>query len=149
MLPGSKWRNREMTGKVCVTGGAGMIGSRLVRALTEARYDVVVVDNLWRGKLRNLEQIPGFDLSSNFHKLDLSEPQVLDPFGAILTDCDVLIHLADIVAGIGFVFNNQYEVFRVNNLINSNVIRSAADARVEKILYAGTACSFPKGLQLS
>lgn len=138
-----------MTMKICVTGGAGMIGSRLVRALRDSEYDVIVVDNLWRGKLKNLESITGFDVKSAFQNVDLADPRLMARFTGILSTCEAVVHLADIVAGIGYVFNNQYEIFRVNNLINTNVFRACADANVRKVLYAGTACSFPKDLQLS
>jgi GDP-D-mannose 3', 5'-epimerase len=138
-----------MTMKVCVTGGAGMIGSRLVRALVEGGSDVSVVDNLWRGRLRYLEGIPGFDVRESFHEVDLADSGAAPTFERILDRCDAVIHLADIVAGIGYVFNNQYEIFRVNNLINTNVWRACAAARVGRVLYAGTACSFPRNLQLS
>lgn len=138
-----------MTRTICVTGGAGMIGSRLVRALREAKYGVIVIDNLWRGKLKSLESIPGFDAASEFCNLDLADPDLVDKVTVIFRECDAVIHLADIVAGIGYVFNNQYDIFRVNNLINTNVFKACADARVGKVLYAGTACSFPKHLQLS
>lgn len=126
-----------------------MIGSRLVRALCEAGNEVVVIDNLWRGKLRHLESIPGFDVTSHFHKLDLADERERPQVVRIFEKCDAVIHLADIVAGIGYVFTNQYEIFRVNNLINTNVVKACADAGVAKVLYAGTACSFPKQLQLS
>lgn len=138
-----------MTKTICVTGGAGMIGSRVVRALSEAGHDVVVIDNLWRGRLRHLESIAGFDITSQFHKLDLSDNREIPGVTKIFEKCDAVIHFADIVAGIGYVFNNQYEIFRVNNLINTNVFKACADSGVAKVLYAGTACSFPKQLQLS
>lgn len=135
--------------KICVTGGAGMIGSRLVRSLSESGYDVVVVDNLWRGKLKYVQTIHGFEVQSAFHNMDLADPALIERFTELLRGCDAVIHLADIVAGIGYVFNNQYEIFRVNNLINTNVFRACVAANVRKVLYAGTACSFPKNLQLS
>jgi GDP-D-mannose 3', 5'-epimerase len=138
-----------MTKKVCVTGGAGMIGSRLVRALRQHGYDVAVVDNLWRGSLANLAGIPGFHVSDDFHNIDLSEARNSDEFLRVLADCNAVIHLADIVAGIGYVFNHQYEVFRINNLINTNTFHSIARSDVRRVIYAGTACSFPKGLQQS
>ena len=36
--------------KILVTGGAGMIGSNLVKKLVRRGFEVFVADNLWRGK---------------------------------------------------------------------------------------------------
>lgn len=138
-----------MNRHICVTGGAGMIGSRLVRALLESGDTVSVIDNLWRGQLRYLTALDGFDAGTMFHDIDLSDPGAVSRTRDVLDGCDALVHLADIVAGIGYVFNNQYEIFRVNNLINTNVLRACADARTARVLYAGTACSFPRHLQMS
>ena len=41
----------KTTKKILVTGGAGMIGSNLVKRLVNEGNQVKVVDNLWRGKL--------------------------------------------------------------------------------------------------
>ena len=138
-----------MTMHVCVTGGAGMIGSNLVRRFCSLGHRVSVVDNLWRGRLENLVGIPGFEPERDFHRIDLSDAASAPALARVLRDCDALIHLADIVAGIGYVFNNQYEVFRVNNLINTHTFAAVADSAVKLVLYAGTACSFPKDLQRS
>src|SRR5438309_1177906 len=43
--------------KIVVTGGAGFIGSILVKRLVELEYDVVVVDNFSTGKMENLESV--------------------------------------------------------------------------------------------
>ncbi len=40
--------------KVLVTGGAGFLGSHLVDALVDRRDEVVVLDNLRRGRLSHL-----------------------------------------------------------------------------------------------
>lgn len=138
-----------MTMRVGVTGGAGMIGTRLVGVLGNLGHETVVIDNLWRGTLRNLESIENFDIAADFHEIDLADPAMVSTVKEIFASCDAVIHLADVVAGIQYVFNNQYEIFRLNNTINTNVFRACAEAAVPRVLYAGTACSFPKGLQLS
>ena len=133
--------------RVLVTGGAGMIGSNLVRRLCAIEAEVSVVDNLWRGRIDNLRRDDGtpiIDLETNFHELDLAVPGVLD---TLLPNVDIVFHLADIVAGIGYVFNNQGSIFRQNLLINSNVISAVRDRPVDAFVYVGTACSFPAHLQ--
>ncbi len=138
--------NRPLNRKVLVTGGCGMIGSNLVKRLLKERFDVYVIDNLWRGKLEYLNDgsgVPVVDLEHNFFNIDLSVPGACDH---IVNSMDYVVHLADIVAGIDYVFNNQGDLFRQNNLINSNVINSCRKAGKEKIrgfIYVGTACSFP------
>ena len=133
---------------VLVTGGAGMIGSNLVKRLVSAQYKVSVVDNLWRGKIDYLngpDGKPVIDLDHQFFNIDLSETGLIDK---LLEGIDYVVHLADIVAGIGYVFNNEGAIFRQNLLINSNVIHSCRKQKTLKgFLYVGTACSFPKHLQ--
>lgn len=135
--------------KICITGGAGMIGSALLRKLSNKGYEIIVIDNLWRGKVENINTIENWDFNNNFHNIDLSDTNNEEKLLKILESTDVLIHLADIVAGIGYVFNNQYEIFKINNTINTNIFSICAKLNIKKILYAGTACSFPKNLQLS
>ncbi|MBN1187057.1 MAG: NAD-dependent epimerase/dehydratase family protein [Bacteroidales bacterium] len=136
--------------KIIITGGAGMIGSNLTKKLVELDHEVHVIDNLWRGKLEYLSDDsngkPVIDLDHNFHNIDLSDEI---PKPAVFEGTDYLIHLADVVAGIGYVFNNQGSLFRQNLLINSNTIKFAKDLEIKGFLYAGTACSFPAELQSS
>lgn len=131
--------------KILVTGGAGMIGSNLVKRLVKDGNEVIVVDNLWRGKLEYLDDETGksiIDLENNFYNRDLSIPGACDD---LLDNIDIVYHLADIVAGIDYVFSNQGYLFRQNNLINSNVITSIRNSnyKVKGFIYVGTACSFP------
>ena len=133
--------------KIIITGIAGMIGSYVTRELVAQGHQVVGIDNLWRGKLTYIENISGFEISKDFYELDLSSVKDIDAILKIFEGADCIIHLADIVAGIGYVFNNEYSVFRQNLLINSNVISLASKIKVKKFLYVGTACSFPMQLQ--
>jgi len=133
--------------KTLVTGGAGMIGSNLVKRLVQIGRDVHVVDNLSRGKLAYLQDdrgVPVIDLASRFHNADLCIPGVIESLGIAF---DEVYHLADVVAGIGYVFANQLSIFRTNILINSNVVDSVRRLKPGAYIYVGTACSFPANLQ--
>lgn len=133
--------------KVLVTGGAGMIGSNLVKRLAGMGHAVSVVDNLWRGRREYLADDDGrpvIDLQRDLHVRDLSMAGQMD---GLLDGVDYVYHLADIVAGIGYVFNHQGSIFRQNLLINSNVIDSVRRKPVRGFIYVGTACSFPQKKQ--
>ncbi|HPD58021.1 MAG TPA: SDR family NAD(P)-dependent oxidoreductase [Smithellaceae bacterium] len=137
--------------KILVTGGAGMIGSNLVKRLASQGNDVYVIDNLWRGKLEYLLDDSGkpvIPFETHFFKLELTNPQACSD---IIDQVDYVYHLADIVAGIDYVFNNEGSVFRQNMLINSNVITAARSAgkKLKGFIYVGTACSFPLSRQNS
>lgn len=131
--------------KIVITGGAGMIGSNLASELLKKGHDIIVIDNLWRGSLANLKDQCG----ENFNKLmfvnaDLS---VISDWAEWFKDVDCVYHLADIVAGIGYVFNNETSIFRKNLMINSSVNTVCELMNVKRYVYVGTACSFPLHLQ--
>lgn len=132
---------------ILVTGGAGMIGSNLVKRLIAMGYRVSVVDNLWRGRLEYLKDDSGkfvIDIDRDFHNIDLAIAGALDP---CLKDVQYVYHLADVVAGISYVFSNQGSLFRQNLLINTNVVESVRRFPVKGYIYVGTACSFPAFMQ--
>ena len=57
-----------MASSVLVTGGAGFVGSALVRRLLGSGYSVVVLDNLVRGAIENLPEdqyyLPNFSIEA-------------------------------------------------------------------------------------
>lgn len=133
---------------VLVTGGAGMIGSNLVKRLAaEGGCRIRVADSLWRGKREHLIGDDGdyvIDMDRDFLEVDLRD------YSSCLRATEgasEVYHLADIVAGIRYVFGNQVDVFSDNALIDTNMLRAARRACVEKLVYVGTACSYPKTLQ--
>ena len=141
-----KWYSGK---RILVTGGAGFIGSYLVETLVRAGAEVYVVDNLWRGTLDNLQK------ADDGHWIDLEEQFTLGDlrdFGVAADVCkkvkpDLVFHLADIVAGIDYVFGNEPFIFRANILINTNLFTAAAETEIPQLVYLGTACSYPQKLQ--
>ena len=114
--------------KILVTGGCGMIGSNLVKRLVKEGHEVVVIDNLWRGKLEYLNDDNGkpvIDLNTHYFDIDLSKEEGID---TVISQVEYVVHLADIVAGIDYVFSNQGDLFRLNNLINTNVFHAVRKA---------------------
>lgn len=136
--------------QILVTGGAGFIGSWLVEALVRLGAHVYVVDNLWRGTLDNLKKEDGtywIDLDKQFVLGDLREYHVALS-ACILAKPEMVFHLADIVAGIDFVFANEPFIFRANLLINTNMFTAIKETGVKNMIYLGTACSYPQKLQV-
>ena len=139
--------------KIIITGCAGMIGSYLTSSLLEEFSNlndlkIIGIDNLSRGKLENLKEACGDNFKElEFVKCDLTKYEEF--WASKFKETDVLIHLADIVAGIGYVFDNESYVFRTNLLINSNVSKCIAKFKPKRYIYVGTSCSFPRNLQLS
>ncbi len=76
--------------RVLVTGGAGSLGSALVRDLVADGYDVTVIDNLSIGTLDNLDGIPE-GASLRLIKADLGEPET---YANQINDCSAVFHLA-------------------------------------------------------
>ena len=63
--------------KVLVTGGAGFIGSHLVDELVKRKYEVIVLDNLSTGNIKNLKSSIK---KIKFVKCDLSKEKKLNFF---------------------------------------------------------------------
>jgi GDP-D-mannose 3',5'-epimerase len=131
--------------KIVVTGGAGMIGSNLVARLLKEGHEVIVIDNLWRGSIDNLK----YTCKERFKdvKLVIADLSVPGDWYMHFQGVDCVYHLADIVAGIGYVFSNEGYLFRKNLLINSIVTQVVASFDIPRYVYVGTACSYPKELQ--
>ena len=75
--------------RVLVTGGAGFIGSELVRQLAVGASGIIVVDNLTNGKRSNLENVP--DDRFELHVVDIRDAVRMD---SLMRGVDVVYHLA-------------------------------------------------------
>ena len=131
--------------KIFLTGAAGMIGSNIACKLVNNGETVIGIDNLWRGQMRNLHQIENSD-NFQFRHADIISD---NDWYHDMTSESLIIHTADIVAGIGYVFQNEWSIFQKNNLINTAIARISVQQKPAHLIYLGTACSYPQSLQRS
>ena len=97
------------------------------------------------GSLDNLEDQGCID-HPNF-SLNIADLSSFGDWVDYFKDIDCVYHLADIVAGIGYVFGNEGFIFRKNLVINANVANAVEIMGISRYVYVGTACSFPLELQ--
>ena len=127
--------------KILVTGGAGFIGSNLVKRLVERGYDVTVIDNLERGKVDFVENIKPLKLVV----CDLTDYETMQQF---FEDKDVVIHLASKVGGIGVYLDTPYQVMKANMEMDTNVLKAVLQYKIDTYFYASSAHIYPKELQM-
>ncbi len=125
-----------------VTGGASFIGSHLVEALVERGARVRVVDNLSSGRY---EYIAHHVQSGavEFIKGDLMDPSVAE---RAVAGMSYVFHLAADHGGRGYVDLHNVEC-STNLILDGQLFRAAAKAKVEKVIYASSGCVYPSYIQ--
>ncbi len=123
--------------KILVTGGCGFIGSHMVDRLLNDGHDVIVIDNLSSGNLRNLEHHKGsnklqvvVETISDFTKIESHFIGVEKVFH--------LAALADIVPSIEHPM--EYHNSNVNGTIN--VLEACRKHNVGRIIYAASSSCY-------
>jgi len=130
-----------MIKNVLVTGGAGFIGSHLIKKLVSEGHNVTVIDNLERGKKKFIKDYLD---KINFINCDLTKyKKIKNHFKNI----DVVYHLASKVGGIGTYINNPYDVISTNIKMDLNVLKCVLKNKITKYFYASSAHVYPKNLQ--
>ncbi|EOP63414.1 GDP-L-fucose synthase [Bacillus cereus] len=109
--------------KIYVAGHRGLVGSAILRKLEEQGYINLVY--------------------KTSKELDLRDPRQVEEF--FQTEKIDYVFLAAAKVG-GIVANNQYpaDFIRDNLMIQTNVIDSAYRSGVEKLLFLGSTCIYPK-----
>lgn len=120
--------------KFVVTGGAGFIGSALVRRLL-GQGRVAVIDNLLSGNEANLGEVRG---QIEFHKVDIRDAAALDP---VIRGADTVFHLAAIPS-VPRSIEDPVPSHEVNIDGTFNVLRAAAAARVRRVVYAASSSAY-------
>lgn len=122
--------------RVLVTGGAGFIGSHLVKALLDAGCEVHVADNLSRGSLDNLEGIYG---KIRFHHVDLTK---FENCLSVTRDMEYVFHLAASVGGIHYIGKNRVRCLTPDLLMHSYMLEACRINDVERFLFTSSACVY-------
>lgn len=113
------WKNK----KVCVTGGAGFLGSFIVEKLKERGAREIFVPTIEEYDLVNGDDVR--------RMLDTSKP-------------DIVIHLAAQVGGIGANREHPAEFVYSNAMMGFQLIHEFWKRGIEKFVCLGTICAYPK-----
>jgi GDP-L-fucose synthase len=108
--------------RITVTGGAGFLGSQIVKLLEEKGCDIVVP----RRRFYDLRTEEAVDRLFRYHPTD------------------IVIHAAAHAGGIGLNQAKPGELFYDNALMGIHLMEAARKAGVKKFVQLGTICEYPK-----
>jgi len=116
--------------KFVITGGAGFIGSHIAKHLVEKNHDVVVVDNLSRGRLENLSKIKE---QIEFKKMDILD---FDSLKDVISNSDGIFHQAALTS-VPESFLQKEKYHNVNVRGTENIFKLAKEFE-KKVVYASS-----------
>lgn len=117
--------------KILVTGGAGFIGSNLVKQLVKKGYRPVVFDNNFRGSKERLRELQG--------KVELIEEDIRNKneVSKAAQNCSVIFHLA-FINGTRYFYEKPELVLEVGVKGALNTLEAAFENRVDKYILASS-----------
>ena len=126
--------------KYAVTGGAGFIGSHLVKNLVERGNEVIVIDNLNTGKKENIEKI---SKKIDFFEIDIRDFSAVED---ILKNIDGVFHEAAL-ASVQDSFRIPDEFFEVNVNGTENIFKIGKKLGI-KIVYASSSSIYGNPIRI-
>ena len=126
--------------KFAVTGGAGFVGNNIVRLLVSKGYEVIVIDNLHTGKMKNLD---GILEKIEFKRIDIRNFKELE---LILKNVDGIFHEAALTI-VQESFKKEKEYFDVNVTGTENIFKIAEKFKI-KVVYASSSSIYGDSEQI-
>jgi len=126
--------------KYAVTGGAGFIGSHLVKNLVEHGNELIVIDNLNTGKKKNIEK---FSEKIDFFEVDIRDFNAIED---ILKNVDGVFHEAAL-ASVQDSFRIPDEFFDVNVKGTENIFKIGKKLGI-KVVYASSSSVYGNPIQV-
>lgn len=129
--------------KILITGGAGFIGSHLAEKLLGLGHEVFIIDNLWTGRLSNIEKI------QDHKKLHLVVDTILNEsvMNELIFKIDHIYHLAAAV-GVKNIMDHPVETLDINVKGTETVLRLANRFK-KKVFIASTSEVYGKHVEHS
>lgn len=125
--------------RVCISGGAGFIGSWLAKRLKEQENCYVICAD-WKDN----EFMKPEDFCDEFRKVDL---RILQNCLDVTAGCDQIYNLAADMGGMGFIVSNQSVLLYNNTMISFNMLEAARQNGCQRYFYSSTACVYNEALQ--
>lgn len=121
---------------IVVAGGAGFIGSHLVDALLEKGKEVIVIDDLSTGNIRNLDEAKSkYSERITIHELDICTPEARQ---VILDSKPEVIHLLAAQWSVKVSMRDPLFDARVNVVGLVNMLEAAREIGVRKVTFSSS-----------
>ncbi len=127
-----------------MTGGAGFIGSHVVKRLLDGGDEVVVVDDLSSGSLENLRDV---GVSLEVAKGDLKDYRFARDS---LRGAEEVFHFAAEVGSVDYLHGSkarELATLQSNMVLDANVFRACSEVGAKRVLYASSVSVYPFDLQ--
>jgi UDP-glucose 4-epimerase len=127
--------------KILVTGGAGYIGSHVVKHLiSEGKYDITVLDNLDTGFLEPINILREIDSELKFVNSDLSDWKEVRDF-MNKEKFDAVLHFAaSLIVSESILFPEKY--YKNNTANTTNLVNCCVESGVKYFVFSSTAAVY-------
>jgi|TARA_B110000438_G_scaffold95694_1_gene94949 nucleoside-diphosphate-sugar epimerase len=128
--------------KILVTGGAGTVGSNIVKKLVEKEAEVTVIDNLDAYPFDYLHEYGVGNLEKvKFVKESITDHEII---GNLIKEQDIVIHAAAL-ADVGACIRNPETEFKTNVAATQNILEQCKKNNIEKFIFISSAAVYGLG----